>query len=101
MEKHLRGGDSNDLLGFPPLVLVAVWVALAQALGAIGNDAERQRWLELARDDAGHYPKLQSLLSEAVEEGRAIAPHSILFPRTTPGVLLEPFREEEAPNEPT
>jgi len=96
--KQLRGTDPNKLLEFPPVVLVAVWVAMARDFAANGHRTESLRWLERARDDSVHDPQLQSRIAECMKLDEPISPHDILFPRTTRGVLLEGFRVSDEPD---
>ena len=91
MKNHLRGTGTNALLEFPPLVLIAVWIALASGLQAAGEDEESRWWLELARDDAVADRSLRARIAAALDQGAAIHPHDLLFPRTKPGLLLEGF----------
>lgn len=92
MEKTI-GGDSNALLGLPPLVLVAVSLAIARGFEAKGDDTAHRQWFERARDDAAHDGQLQARLNDSAEQGSAITPHDLLFPRTAPGRLLEGFTD--------
>lgn len=80
-------------LDLPVYVEIAMEVAVAEGFREIGDLAKCQRWLEIARDDAVSDPQLQARLAAALPEESAVTSNSLLFPRTTPGRLLEGFSE--------
>lgn len=89
LEKHFATGTPG--LDLPPLIEIALAVAVARGFHALGERAECRLWLEIARDDAVDDGGLQNRLASAVEEGGPIDSNTLLFPRSTFGRLLEGF----------